>query len=181
MAKVDRRVARTQDAIKTAFLELMSEKNFDSITIQDISDRANVNRATVYLHYLDKYDLLDKIIEEHIQNMASLCEEDADMEWIEATVHCMEYLKSNYLFFSTMLTTEGAQYFRSRFVQYNMEEFKKEVDITTGKNLGQNEEIVAEFVANAYVGVVEWWIKNGMPYSSEEMAEKVGDLLERII
>ncbi len=174
-------MARTQDAIKTAFLELMSEKSFDNITIQDISDRANINRATVYLHYLDKYDLLDKIIEEHIQNMAELCEQDADMEWIEATVHCMEYLKSNYLFFSTMLASEGAQYFRSRFVQYNMEEFKKEVDITKGKNFGQNAEIVAEFVANAYVGVVEWWIKNGMPYSSEEMAEKVGDLLERII
>ena len=181
MAKVDRRIVRTQDAIKKAFLELMSEKNFDSITIQDISDRANINRATVYLHYLDKFDLLDKIMEEHIQNMANLCELEAEMDWIEATVYCMEYLKSNYLFFSTMLASEGAPYFRSRFVQHNIEEFKKDVDVTKGKNLGQNEDIVAEFVANAYVGVVEWWMKNGMPYPPQEMAEKVGDLLDRII
>ena len=106
MAKVDRRIVRTQDAIKKAFLELMSEKKFDSITIQDISDRANINRATVYLHYLDKFDLLDKIIEEHIHNMANLCKLEAEMDWIESTVHCMEYLESNYLFFSTMLASE---------------------------------------------------------------------------
>ncbi|MGP7815612.1 TetR/AcrR family transcriptional regulator C-terminal domain-containing protein [Niallia sp. 01092] len=183
MAKVDRRIVRTQEAIKKSFLELMSEKNFDSITIQDISDRANINRATVYLHYLDKFDLLDKIIEEHINNMVNLFESEAatEMDWIESTVHCMKYLESNYLFFSTMLASEGARYFRSRFVQHNIEEFKKDVDITKGKNLGQSEDIVAEFVANAYVGVVEWWLKNGMPYSPQEMAEKVGVLLERII
>ncbi|MED4635127.1 TetR-like C-terminal domain-containing protein [Peribacillus frigoritolerans] len=181
MAKVDRRIVRTQEAIKKAFLELMSEKNFDSITIQDISDRANINRATVYLHYLDKFDLLDKIIEEHINNMVNLCESEAEMDWIESTVHCMEYLERNYLFFSTMLASEGAPYFRSRFVQHNIEEFKKDVDITKGKNFGQSEDVVVEFVANAYVGVVEWWLKNGMPYPAEEMAEKVGDLLERIL
>ncbi|EHS59616.1 TetR-like C-terminal domain-containing protein [Paenibacillus kribbensis] len=181
MAKVDRRIVRTQEAIKKAFLELMSEKNFDSITIQDISDRANINRATVYLHYLDKFDLLDKIMEEHINNMVNICELEADMDWIESTVHCMEYLERNYLFFSTMLASEGASYFRSRFVQHNIEEFKKDVDVTIGKNLGQSEELIVEFVANAYVGVVEWWLKNKMPYSPREMAEKVGDLLERII
>ncbi|WP_028402301.1 TetR/AcrR family transcriptional regulator [Ectobacillus panaciterrae] len=181
MEKVDRRIVRTQEAIKKAFLELMSEKKFDSITIQDISDRANINRATVYLHYLDKFDLLDKIIEEHINNMVNLFEPEAaaEMDWIESTVICMEYLGGNYLFFSTMLASEGARFFRSRFLQHNIEAFKKDVDITKGKNLGQSEDIVVEFVANAYVGVVEWWLKNGMPYSPQEMAEKVGDLLER--
>ncbi|CAH0317788.1 TetR/AcrR family transcriptional regulator [Priestia megaterium] len=179
MVKVDRRIARTQEAIKKAFLELMSEKSFDSITIQNIADRANINRATMYLHYLDKFDLLDKIMEEHIENMSDFCESEADLNWIDSTIHCMEYLESNYLFFSTMLASEGARYFRNRFLQHNIEEFKKDVDITKGKNLGQNEDIVVEFVANAYVGVVEWWLKNEMPYSPKEMAEKVGNLLER--
>ncbi|MBD8847334.1 TetR/AcrR family transcriptional regulator [Priestia megaterium] len=179
MVKVDRRIARTQEAIKKGFLELMSEKSFDSITIQNIADRANINRATVYLHYLDKFDLLDKIMEEHIENMSDFCESEADLNWIDSTIHCMEYLESNYLFFSTMLASEGARYFRNRFLQHNIEEFKKDVDITKGKNLGQNEDVIVEFVANAYVGVVEWWLKNEMPYSPKEMAEKVGNLLER--
>lgn len=66
MAKVDRRILKTQVALKNAVIELMSEKNFDDISIQDLSDRANVSRGTIYLHYLDKFDLLDKLIEEHI-------------------------------------------------------------------------------------------------------------------
>lgn len=59
MTKVDRRIIKTQEAIKYAFIELMSEKNLDEITMQNISDRANVGRRTIYLHYFDKYDLLD--------------------------------------------------------------------------------------------------------------------------
>ncbi|WP_138752086.1 TetR/AcrR family transcriptional regulator [Paenibacillus sinopodophylli] len=179
MAKVDRRVARTQEAIKKAFLELMSEKRFESIIIQDIADRANINRATVYLHYMDKFDLLDKIIKEHISNMSSFCESEPQMNWIESTEHCMEYFEENFLFFSTMLASEGAPYFRNQFVQHNIKEFKKDVDLTKGKNEGQSEVIVVEFVANAYVAVVEWWIKNNMPYPPKVMAEKVGVLLER--
>ena len=181
MPKVDRRITKSQEAIKKALIELMSEKSFDNITIQDISDRANVNRGTIYLHYSDKFDLLDKIMEEHINNMSNFCESAAEMDFIESTVHCMEYFESNYLFFSTMLASEGAPYFRSRFLQFNIEEFKNDVDITKGKNSGQNEDVIVQFVANAYVGVVEWWLKNGMPYPPRVMAEKVGDLLDRIV
>ncbi|MEV5112108.1 TetR/AcrR family transcriptional regulator [Peribacillus frigoritolerans] len=181
MPKVDRRITKSQEAIKKALIELMSEKSFDDITIQDIADRANVNRGTIYLHYLDKFDLLDKIMEEHINNMSNFCESAIEMDYIESTVHCMEYFKSNYLFFSTMLASEGAPYFRSQFLKFNIEEFKKDVDITKGKNSDQNEDVIVQFVANAYVGVVEWWLKNGMPYPPRVMAEKVGELLERIV
>ncbi|MGI8387627.1 TetR/AcrR family transcriptional regulator [Robertmurraya sp. P23] len=181
MAKLDRRITKSQVAIKNALIELMSEKSFDNITIQDISDRADVNRGTIYLHYSDKFDLLDKIMEEHINNMSNYCDEAAEIDFIESTVHCMEYFESNYLFFSTMLASEGAPYFRSRFLQFNIEEFKKDVDVTKGKNAGQNEEVLVQFVANAYVGLVEWWLKNGMPYPPRAMAKHVGDLLERIV
>jgi AcrR family transcriptional regulator len=50
MPKVDRRILKTQESLKKAFIELMSEKNFDDITIQEIVDKANVNRGTLYLH-----------------------------------------------------------------------------------------------------------------------------------
>ncbi|MCY8927285.1 TetR/AcrR family transcriptional regulator [Bacillus subtilis] len=181
MSKVDRRITKSQEAIKRALIELMTEKSFDHITIKEISERANVNRGTIYLHYLDKFDLLEKIMEEHINNMGDFCESAAEMDWIESTVHCMEYLESNYLFFSTMLASEGARYFRSQFLKFNIEEFRKDVDVTKGKNYGQSEDVIVEFIANAYVGVVEWWLKNEMPYPPCVMAEKVGDLLERIL
>ena len=59
---VDPRVKRTRHLLKQAFTELMTEKSFEAITIQDIADRATVNRVTFYAHFQDKYALLEHTI-----------------------------------------------------------------------------------------------------------------------
>lgn len=179
MPKVDRRILKSQEAIKNAVIELMSEKKFDDITIQDISDRANVSRGTIYLHYMDKYDLLDKLIEEHINKLREICESAAEMDFIDANLPWFEYLEQHYLFFSTMLASKGAPSFRSQFLEFLIEEFKDEVDTANGKNQGLNEEVILQFIVTSYVGIVEWWFQNGMPYPPNVMAEQVGILLDR--
>ncbi|MCM2535322.1 TetR/AcrR family transcriptional regulator [Neobacillus pocheonensis] len=179
MSKVDRRIAKSQVAIKNAVTELMSEKSFDDITIQDIADRADVNRGTIYLHYMDKYDLLDKMIEEHIDNLRELCQSAAEMTFQEGNYVWYKYFERHYLFFSTMLASKGAPYFRSRFLDLVIEEFKAEVDIEVGKNYGLNEEVILQFFGSAVVGAVEWWFKNGMPLPARVMAEQTGALLDR--
>lgn len=60
----DPRVKRTRKLLQQAFMELFKEKTFDSISIQDITERATVNRATFYAHFVDKYALMDSIIRE---------------------------------------------------------------------------------------------------------------------
>ncbi|MCE4051497.1 MULTISPECIES: TetR/AcrR family transcriptional regulator [Bacillaceae] len=179
MAKIDRRILKSQEAIKKALIELMSEKKFDDVTIQDISDRANVSRGTIYLHYLDKYDLLEKLIEEHINNLRELCEATADSEYSEANLPWFKYLESHYLFISTMLKSKGAPYFRSQFHEFLIEEFKDEVDTAIAKNKELNEDVLLQFIVTSYAGLVEWWVINDMPISPEEMALQVGILLDR--
>ena len=73
-ARVDPRVTRTQKLIREALLSLLSEKSFESISVQDIADRATVNRATFYAHYADKFALLDALIREDVS--ARLAEGD---------------------------------------------------------------------------------------------------------
>lgn len=176
---MDRRILKTQEALKKAVIEMMSEKNFDDITIQDISDRANVSRGTIYLHYMDKFDLLDKLMETHINELREICESGADLEYVDANLPWFEYLASNHLFFSTMLASKGAPSFRSRFVEYLIEEFRDEVNTAQGKNQGLNADILLQFIVTSYVGLIEWWLMNGMPYPPDVMAEQVGILLER--
>ena len=69
--RVDPRVKRTRKLLQQAFLELFQEKGFASISIQDITERATVNRATFYAHFPDKYALLDSIIREQFQQAAA--------------------------------------------------------------------------------------------------------------
>ncbi|HLZ63198.1 MAG TPA: TetR family transcriptional regulator [Ktedonosporobacter sp.] len=64
---IDPRVKRTRKLLQQAFMELFQEKSFSSISIQDITERATVNRATFYAHFPDKYALLDSIIREQFQ------------------------------------------------------------------------------------------------------------------
>lgn len=179
LAKVDRRILKTQEALKKAVIELMSEKNFDDITIQDLSDRANVSRGTIYLHYLDKFDLLDKLIEEHINVLREMCRTASELDFIEATLMWTEYFERNYSFFSMMLASKGAPYFRGRFLDLLIEELTNEVDVTKGKNERLNEDLLVRFVASAYVGVVEWWFTNGKPVTHQVLAEQLGTLLDR--
>lgn len=57
--KMDPRVKRTRSLILDAFEELLAEQNFESISVQDVTSRAQINRATFYAHFQDKYALLD--------------------------------------------------------------------------------------------------------------------------
>jgi AcrR family transcriptional regulator len=57
--KLDPRVRRTRSLLEQAFMELILQKGFQAVTVQDIAERAGVNRATFYAHFGDKYALLD--------------------------------------------------------------------------------------------------------------------------
>ena len=57
--KLDPRVKRTRNLILQSFSDLLAEKSFESISVQDVTDKAEINRATFYKHFVDKYKLLD--------------------------------------------------------------------------------------------------------------------------
>ena len=54
----DRRITRTRNQLREALFELILEKGYDTVTIEEITDRANLGRTTFYLHYKDKEQLL---------------------------------------------------------------------------------------------------------------------------
>lgn len=65
--QVDLRIRRTRQLLRDAFMELLAEKDFQSVTVQDIAERANVNRTTFYDHFVDKYALLEDAIRDGFQ------------------------------------------------------------------------------------------------------------------
>lgn len=65
----DPRVRRTRQLLQNAFLELLQEKGFSAISVQDITERATVNRGTFYAHFADKYALMDALMREQFQQL----------------------------------------------------------------------------------------------------------------
>ena len=76
--KIDPRIRRTRNMLGQALSDVLTEKNFQSISVQDITEKAGVNRTTFYLHFPDKYSLLDYNItqmfrQELERRMLSIC------------------------------------------------------------------------------------------------------------
>ena len=179
--KVDRRIIKSREVIKKAFLELFIEKNFAQITINDISERANVNRGTIYLHYHDIYDLLDSCIEEHVNELIAFCtphelvRDKAD--FIAELESVFIYLSDNFPFFSSLFSSNRTFAFRERllnFITDNIKDKLKSKNTETASDL----HIKAHFIAYAYIGIVEWWIQRGMPHPPKYMAEQLSLLFE---
>lgn len=70
--KRDLRVIKTNNNIRNTFIQLLNEKDFESITVQNILDRALINRTTFYKHYSDKYDLAESIAKDFLERFKSL-------------------------------------------------------------------------------------------------------------
>ncbi|HEY6074456.1 MAG TPA: TetR/AcrR family transcriptional regulator [Anaerolineales bacterium] len=66
--KLDPRVKRTRQLLEQAFMEALDEKGFQTVSVQDITDRAGVNRATFYAHFEDKYALLDHTVRQSFRH-----------------------------------------------------------------------------------------------------------------
>src|ERR1041385_2364465 len=79
--KMDRRKVRTRQMLRDALIALILEKGYDTTTVEDITNRANLGRATFYLHYRDKDELLlhtlEATFDELVKNLKPISLEDA--------------------------------------------------------------------------------------------------------
>ncbi|NEN83595.1 TetR/AcrR family transcriptional regulator [Paenibacillus elgii] len=178
---MDRRIIKTRQAIMEAFVGLMEEQSFEKITIHAIADRANVNRGTVYLHFTDKYDLLDQCIETYLQLLYESCMPDGDPSIVAANallLRTFEFLERHASIYSTLITSKGIPAFRKRMIAM-MERGIEEHIKSCGLSPGLNREILVQFLAAAVAGLVEWWIVQSMPYTPKEMVEQLMLILER--
>lgn len=66
---IDRRIRKSQVAMRNAFIELLHQHQLEEITVQQIADLADVNRSTFYTHYYDKYDLLEKLEDQQLEEI----------------------------------------------------------------------------------------------------------------
>jgi AcrR family transcriptional regulator len=175
---MDRRIQKTRQLIMDTFVELLAEKGFDKITINDIAERANINRGTVYLHYVDKFDLLDKCIEKYVELLLNHCANSADTTLnASAFQSIFEYLEENFTIYKLLLNKEGFGFFRSRLYAIIAQTVTEVMGAKSENNAFSNG-VATNFLASGFIGVLEWWINNSMPCNVQEITEQLMFLLE---
>jgi AcrR family transcriptional regulator len=177
---LDRRVVRTEAAIRQALIELIEERGFDALTVSDIAGRANINRGTFYLHYRDKYDLLEQTETEIIADLegifrrgALLTLEDlnnADKP-LPVIVKLFEYLRDNAALMHSILELQGDVSFQGQLKKAIERNLKFGV-LTGGRPLTflVPGDYLISYLLSVHFGVVQVWLAHGCIESPQEMA-----------
>lgn len=175
--KPDRRVKRTNRQLRDALLALIMEQGYEAITVQDITDRADLSRATFYLHYRDKDDLLVNSLEEMFDALVEaqgtlnphMILSDSTPPSLIAFRHAQEYSR----LYRVMLSERGVAYVMHRIQHYLAAVAQEQIAllIPAGSALPVPLEIVAHHVAGSLFGLIVWWLAHDMPHSAEYMAQ----------
>jgi AcrR family transcriptional regulator len=175
---MDRRIQKTRQLIMDTFIDILTEKGFEKITVNDIAERANINRGTFYLHYADKFDLLDKCVETYVEQLLNHCDSSDDPNLnTSAFQSIFEHLKKNFTIYSLLLNNEGVGFFRSRLYT-TIAQTVTEVICAQPENNTFSNDVTIHFLTSGFIGALEWWIHNSMPCDIQEITEQLISLLK---
>ena len=175
---MDRRQKKTRNAIFDAFTELLSKKQYDKITIQEIIDRADVGRSTFYAHFETKEDLLKVVCEElygHVFRSA------AQPEGITAYTagprapksifcHILQHLEKNDRNVLALFTCDSSDSFL-RYFKNSMNDLVREVVLSQTTQVPHDlpQDFLVEHISASFIAMVQWWSRNGRKQTPEEL------------
>lgn len=171
---MDRRVVRTVRRIKDSFIELLKKEDFSKITVKMICDSADIERKTFYLHFKDKYELLDVIVKDHLdafrEKVRSMPEKKPTYFYIEALKFCDRH----HDLFERFYNGRGSVPIRKKIQQYILERFEE--------RYGQdNDPAVSHFISAGIGGVFEAYVNGKIKENKEKIANDVVDLVDQAI
>lgn len=179
---LDRRTIRTKSMIYKAFLTLLQHKSYDEISVVDIAEKADINRSTFYSHFIDKEDLLDKMIAEKMGLLSTIMQNTAGFTLEFHTpdplfLTLFEHVFEHAYFYQVMLLSTTAGDFHTKLYELVREAFftrisKLEVD----QKLQIPLDLVLDHISFSTCGIVEKWLSNHKIYSPHHMALQLTSL-----
>lgn len=183
----DPRVIRTRQMLRDALIDLIIEQGYDSLSIQDIADKAGLRRATFYLHYRNKEELLLSTMRDTVDELIQKIRASVTEPWGEE----QEYQEARITFqavgekanlYRAILSGQGAaqvtrdlrDYIAHRIRDHHLCQQPGEILAVSAVPV----EVLANYMAAVKLNMVIWWLEKDRPYSPEEMAQMVTRLMQ---
>lgn len=179
MTNTDRRVERTRQLLQKSLLDLINERGYDAITVQEIADRANVARTTFYVHYNSKDDLLMSCHETIVSEFQSgllfpnpLTREELLLpeapSGLAATYQHLEEVRARlYPLFQSKdgpLILRRMRDLSAQEIEANLRTVFADADSSVPLD------VLAIYLAGAQLALMHWWLEKRQPYSPEDIA-----------
>lgn len=173
--KKDRRINKTKKAIYQAFLQLLNSKRYETITVQEIIDLADVGRSTFYSHYESKELLLDELCRYLFHH---LFEREEHLSTEDYLAHIFLHFKKNQDHVSSLLLSKN-----DYFLRQLQKELKHHVypmvapDLqTVHPNIPSS--YLQHFVVTNFIETLTWWLKKGKSYNEQEVVQFYLEILK---
>ena len=172
----DRRIQRTRALLLSALLDLIVEKGYEEVTVQDIVDRANVGRSTFYKHYLDKRELLlsgvDGLRAFLIQQRPALRSSMATCEGLLTfSLPLFQHVQENLRFCRALLSPHSAAIVEPQIQRILADLVQEElaVCVSSGAVQAVPLDVVVQYTVSAFLGLMRWWMEQPRPCPAEEI------------
>ncbi len=187
---MDRRQRKTRQAIFTSFSKLLSEKNFNQISVQEIIDLADIGRATFYAHFETKDFLLKALCEElfdHIINSAVglpdkenkyCCQYNEDSVFL----HLIKHLQGNDYNILELLSSENNEIFL-RYFKSNLKKLITAFYLEKGKlkNSKLPQDYLVNHISSSFVETISYWVSHKMKQTPEQITDYFLATIEPIL
>lgn len=174
--KEDRRVQRTRSMLYEAFVDLMIEKGYEAITVQDIIDRANIGRSTFYSHFLDKEQLLqgniNQLHEFLKQQRAERSLPEVSGEYrFGFSLAMLQHVQSHKRIYKASVGNKGwtivLQHMQRMLTDLTREEITVLLPNIASSTIPQD--IAIDFVLHTFLTLLTWWLDQNTPCSAAEI------------
>ncbi|MGY3743452.1 TetR/AcrR family transcriptional regulator [Leuconostoc inhae] len=178
---MDRRQNKTQLGIKAVFIHLLSKNPIDKITVSRISELADINRGTFYLHYHDVYDLHDQIVAELITDMTTIFSTtyptttENYSSFKTLSYQLVNYIATHQATVDVLLNQQqvGAVVFKKVKTTFIQKALILETDLSDSVP----DKIEINFIVSGIMGLIIDFISHELPITAEELYQHIYNLL----
>lgn len=172
---------RSRRLIRQAFVELLSEKDLEKITVTDIITRADINRGTFYAHYQDTRAVVEQIEKEIIDKMLEFLSEFRYRNFFEDPLPLLlkisSYLENDLEFYRILINSNGSEQFLIKLKDLFVKHMETDTDIPDAIKKAPAFLIRTHFFAGGLVNLYQVWFRGEMDISLDEIAREISKIM----
>ena len=185
MTKTDRRIRRTQKLLGDALIALALERGYENITIQDVTDRADIGYRTYFRHYAGLDDLLRYVAQTQLDELEKLFRfpstdgppQDFFTFSVENGRVLFDYIQAHEPIFRVLLLQDSVRFCLQSVIRHARDYAEQFFKQFPSENIAPS--IIANHVIYATFALMHWWLENDQPYSPRIMGEVFAALIMR--
>lgn len=173
---MDRRVKKSRAAIYQAFISLLNQKSYESITVQEIIDLADVGRSTFYSHFETKETLLEELCQDLFQH--TFIERSEGRDLFEATAHIFHHFRKNQDRIATLLLAKNTYFINRLKIELERYLFPMIEQTLLQKKSHLPDNFLKNYVTSTFVETVSWWLQQRKQVDKDTISHYFMDLMD---